>query len=287
MNSNTMNIILQCFYLMLFLYCDISVAFQHTNRGIFQNFVFKQKLSKFPKLQTKKDWSIPKPSDQSIQPLESIDNLPDERGYAYTVELPRVSGLSWGSDLSFRWIYVQDIDPNGAAAESNMIQKGDYIIGCGNMSSIALDFNEVLTIIGLHNEITNYTFFRGTKEQLLGRPVEDPLKTTYSITVKQKGKSDIVLKCPGGSNLRTVLVSNGINVYRSLTRWTNCSGKQRCGTCIVDVQEGGEFCSRRAIDEDTVLQQNPETYRLSCVTYVYSNITVEVQSPVGASQWTR
>ena len=39
----------------------------------------------------------------------------------------------------------------------------------------------------------------------------------------------------GGTNLRRLLVGNGINVYRSITRWTNCSGKQRCGTCIVDV----------------------------------------------------
>ena len=43
--------------------------------------------------------------------------------------------------------------------------------------------------------------------------------------------------CPvGGTNLRTLLVGNGINVYRSLTRWTNCNGKQRCGTCIVEVR---------------------------------------------------
>ena len=39
----------------------------------------------------------------------------------------------------------------------------------------------------------------------------------------------------GGTNLRQLLVGNGVNVYRSLTRWTNCNGKQRCGTCIVDV----------------------------------------------------
>lgn len=40
----------------------------------------------------------------------------------------------------------------------------------------------------------------------------------------------------GGTNIRELLVDNGINVYRSVTRWTNCKGKQRCGTCIVDVR---------------------------------------------------
>ena len=44
----------------------------------------------------------------------------------------------------------------------------------------------------------------------------------------------------GGTNLRKLLVGNGINVYRSITRWTNCSGKQRCGTCIVDVRDANE-----------------------------------------------
>ena len=46
----------------------------------------------------------------------------------------------------------------------------------------------------------------------------------------------------GGTNLRRLLVGNGINVYRSITRWTNCSGKQRCGTCIVDVSTPNLKC---------------------------------------------
>lgn len=76
-------------------------------------------------------------------------------------------------------------------------------------------------------------------------------------------------------------------MYRSLTRWTNCNGKQRCGTCIVDVVEGLDQCSRRSLDEEMVLRENPETYRLACITSVYGNVTVKVQSPVGAAQWTR
>ena len=79
---------------------------------------------------------------------------------------------------------------------------------------------------------------------------------TLSVTVVQDGQKDRTLQCPGmlfvvhegmlvymlvfflgGTNLRKLLVGNGINVYRSITRWTNCSGKQRCGTCIVDVRK--------------------------------------------------
>ncbi len=46
-----------------------------------------------------------------------------------------------------------------------------------------------------------------------------------------------------------VQVARKINVYQSLTRWTNCNGKQLCGTCIVDVVEGVDSCTRRSIDE--------------------------------------
>lgn len=103
----------------------------------------------------------------------------------------------------------------------------------------------------------NYTFFRGKKDQLIGGPVIEASDVVVSVRVVQAGKPDRVLQCPGvvfftylsefvklctyyyliagGMNLRQLLVGNGINVYRSITRWTNCNGKQRCGTCIVDV----------------------------------------------------
>lgn len=91
----------------------------------------------------------------------------------------------------------------------------------------------------------------------------------------------------GGTNLRKLLVGNGINPYRSITRWTNCNGKQRCGTCIVDIEQGLDNCTRRALDEEMTLRENPDSYRLSCVTSVYGDVTVRVQGPVGAAQWTR
>ena len=87
--------------------------------------------------------------------------------------------------------------------------------------------------------------------------------------------------------MRQLLVGNGVNVYRSITRWTNCSGKQRCGTCIIDVKEGYESCSRKGLEEDMVLRDNPKSYRLSCITSVYGDATVEVQGPVNPAQWTR
>lgn len=49
------------------------------------------------------------------------------------------------------------------------------------------------------------------------------------MTVKQAGKPELTLTAPSGANLRDFLTENDINVYQSVTRWTNCKGKQLCG----------------------------------------------------------
>lgn len=235
------------------------------------------------RLCAKKDWSVPKEGTVDVPRLET-----EGKGLVYSLELPKRAGISWGSDISFRWIYVLDLEPTGEAAQTGVIQKGDYIIQLGDNSTVGLDFDYVLSTLNRQEARFNYTFFRGTKNQLLGGDGEpDPSSVTVAVTVQQEGKPDVKLTCPGGTNLRRLLVGNGINVYRSLTRWTNCNGQQRCGTCIVDVTEGLDGCSRRDLSEEAVLRENPDTYRLSCVTTVYQDVTVKVQTPVGAAQWTR
>ena len=246
----------------------------------FNYFPYKKRVySSSTSLSAKKNWQPP-PSENAV-----IDESGD--GIAYNVTLGRSPGIDWGADLSFRWIYVVGLDPGGDAALSGKVELGDYIIGIGNTSTIAADFDFVITSLTKVKEETEFTFFRGSKEQLMGGPVPEPSDLSCTVTVKQEGKDDIALVCPGGTNLRQLLVSNGINVYRSLTRWTNCNGNQRCGTCIVNIDEGMEQCSRKALDEEAVLAENPESYRLSCITSVYGDVTVTVQSPVGAAQWTR
>ena len=94
-------------------------------------------------------------------------------------------------------------------------------------------------------------------------------------------------RAPAGANLRDELVARKINVYQSLTRWTNCNGKQLCGTCIVNVAFGIESCTRRSLDEASTLRENPDTYKLACVTNVYGDVVVQLMPKIGAAQWTR
>jgi len=91
---------------------------------------------------SKRNWSPPLRKDESAE----SDKSPNESGLTFTVEMGKSSGISWGSDLSFRWIYVMNIDPNSEAAATNLISKGDYIIGAGNTSLIAQDFDYVISV---------------------------------------------------------------------------------------------------------------------------------------------
>jgi ferredoxin len=164
-----------------------------------------------------------------------------------------------------------------------MVQTGDYIIGFGNDTTIGLNFDDTIDVLKRQQNIKlKYTFFRGSKEQLMGRKMPLPAETTVTITVVQGGKPEIKLQCPGGTNIRELLVNEGINVYRSVTRWTNCKGKQRCGTCIVDIVNNDKNgLTRKSLNEGAALMENPESYRLSCITNVYEDITLEVQGPIG------
>ena len=101
-------------------------------------------------------WSgkvTPLRASSRFSPPASMPNTPslsatneETSGISYTIMLPKSSGISWGSDLSFRFVYVMDMDPAGEAAKSGIVKKGDYIIGFGNTSLIAQDFDYVITV---------------------------------------------------------------------------------------------------------------------------------------------
>ncbi len=142
----------------------------------------------------------------------------------------------------------------------------------------------------------DFVFFRGSRDELksictgstnLAGDGSDMITVTV---VENKGSSTEMirqLRAPAGVNVRELLVNNNINVYQSITRWTNCKGKQLCGTCIVNIPTGGPFTNRKSMDESSTLRENPETYRLSCVSFAYGDITVETFPPINAAQWTR
>ena len=239
---------------------------------------------------------------------DRIDLSEDNR--LYRIRLPRAPGIEWGTDLSFSFVYVRDMDPAGPASLSGMVQKGDQLCELvpvqempapkvENLMGASFDY-VMSAFAGLDKKVVDVdlVFFRGTKEELKeaanassgGSGGVADVDTITVTVVENKGSKDEktrTLSAAPGVNVRQLLVDNGINVYQSVTRWTNCKGKQLCGTCIVNVNEGGMNTNRKSMDEESTLRENPDTYRLSCVTFAYGDVTVETFPPIKAAQWTR
>ena len=223
------------------------------------------------------------------------------------VRLPRAPGIEWGTDLSFSFVYVRDLEPSGAASLSGAVQKGDQICELRpvtlsgdakeSINLIGAPFDEVMgAFASLAKDLrdVDLVFFRGTKEELKaacagGSLAEEDDKITITVIQNKGSKEEAIqqIEAKAGCNLREVLTENGVNVYQSVTRWTNCKGKQLCGTCIVNIADGSVNTNRKSLDEASTLRENPESYRLSCVTFAYGDVTVETFPPIKAAQWTR
>ena len=242
-------------------------------------------------------------NDESDKNNNRIDLNEDSR--LYRIRLPRAPGIEWGTDLSFAFVYVRSMDPTGPAALSGQVQRNDQLCEMQAVQDdspttavnlIGAPFDYVMeNFASLEKTVSevDLVFFRGTKEDLkkvcAGSSSEDPETITVTV-IENKGSGDEklhTLTAPAGTNVRQLCVDNGINVYQSVTRWTNCKGKQLCGTCIVNIPEGSIHTNRKSMDEASTLRENPDSYRLSCVTFAYGDCTVETFPPIKASQWTR
>ncbi|EDX84905.1 2Fe-2S iron-sulfur cluster binding domain protein [Synechococcus sp. PCC 7335] len=77
-----------------------------------------------------------------------------------------------------------------------------------------------------------------------------------------------------GSNLRFKAQENGIDIYTFMGKLAQCGGYGQCGTCVVDVIEGGHNLSPRNAVEERMLKKRPSTCRLACQTVVNGPISV-------------
>jgi ferredoxin len=231
-----------------------------------------------------------------------IDTNEDAR--LYRIRLPRAPGIEWGTDLSFAFVYVRELDPTGPAYLSGVVSKGDQLCELMPVAEkaepvnlLGASFDSVMGAFFMLDRTVSevdLVFFKGTKDELKalcqgGGDGKTKEKITVTV-VQDKGSENeriVKLEAAPGVNIRQLLVDNNINVYQSVTRWTNCKGKQLCGTCIVNVSQGLENTNWKSMDESSTLRENPESYRLSCVAFAYEDVTVETFPPINASQWTR
>ena len=80
-----------------------------------------------------------------------------------------------------------------------------------------------------------------------------------------------------GANLRVKALESGIDIYKLFGKMTNCGGYGQCGTCIVEIVEGGNNLSPRTDFEKRKLKKKPENYRLACQTLVNGPVSVKTK----------
>lgn len=99
----------------------------------------------------------------------------------------------------------------------------------------------------------------------------------FTLTVLEEGEPIQRVPIAPGSNLRKTLLANGFQVYQDLRSVFNCNANQLCGTCVLDVMEGGDNLTVRSVNEAAVMAANPPSFRLCCNIDVYGDVTVRLR----------
>jgi len=209
---------------------------------------------------------------RATKAVEDDNLLPD------SLVVTGAAGIEWGTDLSFKGVYVRDVEPGSPSAVAG-VEKGDQLVAVNGTQAFDRTFDQVMAMRAAD---VKFEFFRGSRTQLLesfGLRRETATDVTVTVLDESSGRVLTEIKAARGANLRELLVGAGMDVYRGSTKYLNCRGKQLCGTCIVDVRDGADQTNRKSNDEFATLnlQNTQPSCRLSCVTFVYGDVQVSLQ----------
>jgi len=85
--------------------------------------------------------------------------------------------------------------------------------------------------------------------------------------------------CATGANLRLKAMENRVDLYTFGGKLMNCGGYGQCGTCVVDIAEGGFNLSPRTAVEERMLKKRPPSCRLACQAMVNGPVSVVTKPP--------
>jgi len=108
-----------------------------------------------------------------------------------------------------------------------------------------------------------------------------PARTVTVTVLEKKGKDSFKtteVEVSTDQDMRSALLAAGIDVYTLRGKLTNCGGGASCGTCKVDVVEGGALCNGVSGREDRKLNGQPESWRLACSLQVFGDgVTIQTK----------
>lgn len=105
------------------------------------------------------------------------------------------------------------------------------------------------------------------------------------VTLVNEGKT---LEVPEGTNLRKLLLQNGISPYVGKDKFLNCFGNGLCGTCRVEVVDGKGVAAISPMEELAIAgltpvyaREVPKNVRLSCRIDIAKDISIKTCPHVG------
>ena len=105
------------------------------------------------------------------------------------------------------------------------------------------------------------------------------------VTLVNEGKT---IDAAEGTNLRKLLLENGISPYIGKDRFLNCFGNGLCGTCRVEVVDGKGASALSSMEELAIVgltplyaREVPKNVRLSCQIHVTKEISIKTYPKVG------
>jgi ferredoxin len=108
------------------------------------------------------------------------------------------------------------------------------------------------------------------------------------LTLVDEGKT---IEVPEGTNLRKVLLHNGISPYHGKDKILNCLGNGLCGTCRVEIVDGKNAPPMSDLESASLVglapfyaRQVPKNVRLACRIGIVKDLSVKA-APVIAVDW--
>lgn len=105
------------------------------------------------------------------------------------------------------------------------------------------------------------------------------------VTLVNEGKT---IDTAEGTNLRKLLLQNGISPYIGKDKFLNCFGNGLCGTCRVDVVDGKGAPAMSPMEELALAgltplyaREVPKNVRLSCRINIAKDISIKTYPQVG------
>ena len=90
--------------------------------------------------------------------------------------------------------------------------------------------------------------------------------------VSAQGKT---IECNRGSNLRKILLKNGVELYNGQSKLINCRGIGSCGTCAVQIEGDVSLVNWRDRTRRSLPPHSPtKDLRLACQTRILGDVRV-------------